>query len=359
MKSSTRVIVIAALVAAAGGTVGCTIVAPGGGNDGGTRIVVIRPDALPPPKSLEASVLYVANLQRSSANLATQYASIMLGLDGYLESLGLQVDNMGLISTYADQFGPRLLLGKSHQSPGSVPPISLLGLLAAAPIDAGAQDYQQLLPYINGALGNIGDGDLPVALKLLAASGSFDGDGQTSEAKNLIDFGRGIDANALPPALGGIDRGALFDRPHDLFIVVYLQPVARRCALGSVPCQVDGRAPEDILLETGADGGAAWLNFAGGTIRPEQVVHVSVATSEGENVTAFRARCGAVPGFPRNLFDVIEPSPNPYFTPLMAALNAAHRGTGHAGDLCELMSSSPDDAIRSLGNGVAAVAGSN
>ena len=43
----------------------CTIVAPEG-KDAGIKIVPVpvpvpRPDALPPPKPLEASVLYVAN----------------------------------------------------------------------------------------------------------------------------------------------------------------------------------------------------------------------------------------------------------------------------------------------------------
>jgi hypothetical protein len=94
-----------------------------------------------------------------------------------------------------------------------------------------------------------------------------------------------------------------------------------------------------------------------GSLRPEQVVHVSIATSEGESIEAFRKRCAAVPGFPQNLFDVIAPSDNAYFTPLMNALDSAHRGTGAVGDLCNLIGAKPDDAIKALGNSVAAVAG--
>jgi hypothetical protein len=337
---------------------GCTVVTPAS-PDGGTKIVPvpIRPDALPPPKPLEASLLFVVNLHRSSANLSAQYASIMLGLAGYLQSVGLQIDNLGVISTYADQFGPRLLLGRQAGAP---PPgsQSLAAALAVASA-SGAVDYTTLLPFIAGSLGNISDGDLPVALNLLASSGSFDGDGETSEAKNLIAFGGAADVQALPPELGGIDRSAFFDRPRDLFIVVYLQPLPRRCAIGTDACQIDGRAPADLLEQTDADGGLTWLKFAGGSIRPEQVVHLAIATSEGESLDAFRARCGAVPGFPRNLFDVIAPSPNGYFTPLMASIDAAHAGTGHSGDFCGLIGSSPDDAIKALGTGVAAVAGTH
>src|SRR5437660_9249179 len=92
----------------------CTIVAPGKDDGGMTTIIPIpiRPDALPPPKPLEASVLVVANLERSSANLADKYAAIMGGLSTYLQSVGLNLANMGLIATYGDHYGPRLLLGR-------------------------------------------------------------------------------------------------------------------------------------------------------------------------------------------------------------------------------------------------------
>jgi hypothetical protein len=347
-----------ALILAAGG---CTIVTPAspdGGNKTKIIEIPIRPDALPPPKPLEASVLYVANLQRSSANLAGQYAGIMTGFEGYLQSVGLSIVNMGLISTYGDQFGPRLLLGRSQAAQSTPSSLALLGLLAAE-ADAGVTDYQSLLPLIAGSLGNIDDADLQPALQLLASSGNFDGDGETSEAENLIGFGAGLNAAALPPALGGIDRSALFDQPHDLFIVVYLQPLPRRCALPSAACNVNGQSPTDTFLATGADGGASWLTFASGSISPEQVVQVSIATSEGESEAAFQTRCTAVPGFPLNDLDVIGPSPNAYFTPLMAALNAAHPGTGHSGDFCNLIGSSPQAAIKALGDAVAAVATSH
>jgi hypothetical protein len=344
------------LVAAALALSACTIVAPGN-PDGGVKIVPvpIRPDALPPPKPLDASVLYVVNLERSSANLADQYAAIMIGLGSYLQSIGLQIDNFGVIATYPDVFGARLLLGRTQPTdPGAA---ALLGLLAAAG-DAGATDYAALLPLIASSLGNISDVDLPSALKLLASSGRFDGDSQSSEAKNVIEFGNGIGAAPLPVDLGGLDRSALFDRPRDLFIVVYLQPLGRRCALGGPNCLVDGRAPNDVFTDVAADGSLTWLKYPVGTLRPEQVVQVAIATTEGEPIDTFRKRCAAIPGFPKNLFDVIAPSDNSYFTPLMQDLNSAHRGTGAIGDFCSLIGAKPDDAIHALGNSVAAVAGS-
>jgi hypothetical protein len=338
---------------------GCTVVAPGKDDGGMTKIVPIpiKPDALPPPKALEASVLVVANLERSSANMAEKYATIMGGLNTYLDTVGLHVENMGLIATYGDHYGPRLLLGRRANEPTS--PILQGILLDALSRGANIQDYDGLLPVIAGALGNISDADLPIALGLLASSGNFDGDGETSEAKNLIEFGRGLNDEPLSPLQGGILRNELFDRPRDLFIVVYLQPLPRRCAMDSSACLVGGRRPVDIFTEKAADGSAAWLHFAGTGIPPERVLHVSIATTEGESLSSFRARCGAVPGFPKALYDVMAPSQNLYFRPLADGLNAVNRGTGSMGDFCELIGSNPELAVKKLGNSVAGVIGSH
>jgi hypothetical protein len=340
---------------------GCTIVTPPGKDGGPPKIQIkpvfipIRPDALPQPPALKASVLFVANLQRSSTNLAGQYASIITQFLGDLPR-SLAVVNMGLIATYGDQFGPRLLLGRSAASQQPPSSLALLGLLAQY-ADAGNSNYNSLLPYIGGTLGNIDDADLQPALQLLAASGNFDGDGVTCEAQNLIAFGEGLSSFSLPPELGGIDRSAFFDSPNDLFIVVYLQPLARRCQLPSNGCNVNGRSPSDIFLDTDGYGGATWLSFTSGTgISPAKVVQVAIATSEGESETAFATRCTAVPGFPQNDLDVIGPSANAYFTPLLAALNAAYPGTGQSGDFCTLIGSKADSTMRSLAISVAALA---
>ena len=352
-------VVLGSVFVVAAAAAGCTVVVPGGMDGGEPKIVLIpiRPDALPQPKPLTASVLVVANLQRSSANLADKYTKILTGLSAYLDGVGLKVENIGVIATYADRFGPRLVLG---QRPGTPPTDSqvLVAALARA-ADAGVHDYESLLPFIGGSLGNISNDDLPQVLRLLASSGSFEGDNPPrSEAEAVIKFGQGLGGEALPPILGGIDRTALFDKPRDLFIVIYLQPLERRCAENSAACQVDGRSPADILSESDAAGNAAWLKFPGGGIPAGQVVHVSIATAEGESLSAFRTRCSKINGFPGNLFDVMGPSANLYFKPLMLTLNAANRGTGHMGDFCELIAENPEDAVTKLGKSVAAVVGS-
>jgi hypothetical protein len=362
MKNRSLLLVL--LLASATAAAGCTIITPPSPDGGMTKKIYVpvpfpvRPDALPQPPPLTASVLFVANLARSSVNLSGQYATIMTGLLGYLTSRGLSIANMGLIPTYGDQFGPRLLLGRSAASGPPPSSLALLGLLAAE-ADAGVKDYQSLLPLIGPTLGNIDDADLQPALQLLAGSGNFDGDGQYCEAQNLIAFGQGLNAAALPPSLGGIDRRNFFDSPRDLFIVVYLQPLARRCGLPSDACNVNGRSPTDIFLDTDGYGGLTWLNFKSGTISPSQVVQVAIATAEGQSQADFEAKCKAVTGFPLNVLDDVGPSPNLYFTPLMASLNAAHPGTGQSADFCQLIGSMPTAAIQKLGASVAALAASH
>lgn len=359
-------ILLAACAALSGAA--CTIVAPDGPDAGPPKVKTVlvpfpvgKPTELPPPKPLEASVLYVANLQKSSANLASQYASIIVGLAATWQTAGLQIDNMGLISTYADQYGPRLLLGRSA---AAGPPVSSLALLAAlaAAADAGVTDPQALLAAIGPSLSNIDDSDptsVATALQLLASSGNFEGTGETSEAKNLIEFGQGLNAASLPAELGGIDRSSFFAVPHDLFIVVYLQPLPRRCALGSTACNQNGRSPADIFLDTNPDGTASWLNFASGGILPEQVVHVAVATAEGQSEKDFVTSCTALPGFPQNLLDVMAPSPNAYFGPLSNALNGAHPGTGQVADFCAMIDAKAALNIAKLGADVAGLASSH
>lgn len=357
----TRSLLLALLLASASAAGGCTIITPPSPDGGMTRKIFvpvpfpIRPDALPQPPPLTASVLFVANLARSSVNLSNQYATIITGLLDYLTQRGLSIANMGLIPTYADQYGPRLLLGRSAAAGPPPNSLALLGLLAAQ-ADAGVKDYQSLLPLIAPTLANIDDADIQPALQLLAGSGNFDGDGQLCEAKNLIDFGHALNIQGLPPQYGGIDRSAFFDSPRDLFIVVYLQPLARRCALPSDACNVNGRSPTDIFLETDGYGGATWLTFTNGTISPSQVVQVAIATAEGQSQTDFETRCKAVTGFPLNVLDDVGPSPNAYFTPLMAALNTAHPGTGQSADFCQLIGTMPTAAIQKLGSSVAALA---
>jgi len=354
----------AALVTVA--ATGCTIVVPpagGDGNgDGGKKPFPVPTPDTNPPKIVEAHMLFVLNLHQSSANLAPDYGSLADSLVTGLQLLGIDVVRWAVVPTYPGQDGLKLLLGQAQLPSGTtthIPsPTSLFpdaGLPALPlPNDTAPPTYPDP---------TAGAGDLVSSLQQLAASGRFDGIGTTNEAEGTIRVGQHLVDAQLPPELGGLDGAAFFDRQRNLFIVVYLQPLNRRCAMADASCHVDGRSPADIFTETNADGTAAWLKFGTGGMPIKQVVHVAIATKEGESADAFRARCGAVDGFPKALFDVMEPSNNLYFGPLLSALNQANAGTGQSADLCDLLGELQRDPLhrptmQRLVNSIAAEAGS-
>ena len=129
----------------------------------------------------------------------------MIGLASYLEGLwAVAVSTWASSPTYADRVRTPPA-ARPHAGRRGTPIDRSCWRRWRAAADAGVTDYASLLPFIAGALGNISDGDLRVALKLLASSGQLRRRRRDeSEAKNLIEFGRGLDGAALPAELGGI-----------------------------------------------------------------------------------------------------------------------------------------------------------
>jgi hypothetical protein len=359
-ETAKRFLGCAALVLAGA----CTIVIPPEKKPDPPVIISIPGDPPVKPKPLEAHALFVMNLHQSSANLAPHYVSMADGLIAGLSLRGINVVRWAVVPTYPGADGMRLLFGAQTTAPPTTSlPIPGIGGASGASGDmvsngmAGAggatgaaggtgsplpgpfndtvaptipPDLPEVPTLPNGV-------DIVTTLQRLAATGKYDGIGTVSEGEGVVRTGNHLVEAHLPADLGGLDGAAFFDRPRSLFLVVYLQPLARRCSLGTSDCAVDGRSPADIFNETEADGTATWLHFATGGMPIGQVVHVAISTKEGESPAAFRARCGAVNGFPANLFDVMEPSPAMYFDPLMTALNAAHPNTGQSADLCNLL----------------------
>jgi hypothetical protein len=368
---------------------GCTIVVPTPDPPKPKIVVVQVPGIKPPtPTPLEAHALFVMNLHQSSANLAQDYVTIADAVIAGLGTRGINVARWAVIPTYPGADGMKLLFGA--QTPTKLQPIPGLdagsifngsggGSIGAAvdaglglpipPIPAPQDDtipptVAPTIPPDLPAIPTLPNGtDIVTTLQKLAASGQYDGIGTTNEGEGVIRTGTHLVEAHLPPDLGGLDGAAFFDRPRSLFMVIYLQPLARKCAMSSTDCQVDGRSPADIFTEANADGTAAWLHFANGGIPISQVVHVAIDTKEGETPDAFRTRCKAVNGFPANLLDVMEPSQPLYFDPLVSALNTAHKGTGQAGDLCNLLGeiglSDPGQrkSLNALINSIASMAG--
>ena len=382
IRGTKRVWAGAVLLLAVGG---CTIVVPNPDPMKPPPVVVITPtNKTPPPiKPLEAHALFVMNLHQSSANLAPYYVNVADGLIAGLALRNINVVRWAVVPTYPGADGMRLLLGA--QAPTTLQPIpgvdgGTLGIPTSG-VGGATGGIPPLLPFNDTApastpvpttgvpaglpaIPTLPNGtDIVTALQQLAATGKYDGVDTTSEAAGVVALGQHLVATELPPELGGVDGAAFFDRPRSLFLVVYLQPLSRKCSLGTPECQVDGRSPDAIFNEANPDGTATWLHFASGGMPIAQIVHVALSTPEDESPAAFRARCAAINGFPPDLFDVMEPSSTSYFDPLLKSLNAAHPGTGQGADLCELFGeltlSDPNQrkALNLIINSVATMAG--
>jgi hypothetical protein len=330
---------------------GCTIVIPAPDPPKPPVIIMIpgAGNAPPPPTPVPAHVLFVMNLQQSSANLAPSYTALAEMLLAGLQKRGVNVERWAVVPTYPGNQGLQLLLGGdlSGATSGSIPGVDAGTPIYGPPIPASQPHDTAPVPSVptiippgglpSGTSQQLTPDQITSTLQQLAASGQFDGTDTRSEAEGVVRVGQHLVDATLPPDLGGLDGSAFFDKPSSLFLVIYLQPLARKCAYDSTDCQVDGRSPADIFTDTAADGTATWLHFATGGMPIGEVVHVAIATREGETPDAFRARCGNINSFPKNLLDVMEPSPASYFGPLLAALNAAHPGTGQSADLCDIL----------------------
>jgi len=331
----------------------------------------------------------VMNLHQSSANLAPYYVTVADALLAGLATRGINVIRWAVVPTYPGADGMKLLFGA--QTPPTFQPIpgldgGTIGISNGPGGASGSRDAAAsypppipptlpspadttptvppiVLPPDLPAIPTLPNGsDIVSELQKLASSGNYDGTNTTSEAAGVVSVGSHLVAAQLPPDLGGLDGAAFFDRPRSLFLVIYLQPLSRKCNLGTSDCMVDGRSPDVIFNEANPDGTATWLHFAKGGMPIDQIVHVAISTTEGETPTAFRARCKAINGFPPDLFDVMEPSSTSYFDPLLKSLNAAHPGTGQGADLCELLGELTLDpqqrkAMNMLVNSVASMAG--
>lgn len=336
----------------------CTVVVPGPGSGPGPGGGPDGDYTPPPPKPVEADLLFVINLDQSSANMAPHYAGefdtpgIADSLIEGLSLIGVNVTHWAVIPAYPPAGGGIRLLD------GGGPGFSVPMIIQPGPGAPGGAPDGAAAPSNT----SVTTTDVATQLQLLAATGNYDGPGSVSEAEGIVPVGQALDDAHLPPELGGIDGQAFFDRPRNLFVVVYLQPLARRCNLTDPQCQIGGRSPADIFTASAPDGTASWLHYASGGMPVQQIVHVAIATTEGESPDGFIQRCSGVNGFPKALLDVMEPSPTSYFKPLLAALNAANPGTGQSADLCDLLGElQPDSTVHPvmdrLVDSIAAMAG--
>jgi hypothetical protein len=264
-----------------------------------------------------AQALYALGLGRSAANLAGPYADIVGQINAALATSGVVVDRYAVLPQY--------------------------GSITGAPA----------LVWGNPSMG----GELSAALTAAATSGSFDAPiaGVTAEQFNLATLAAGLDTATLPPELTNGSSAPFFAPPNDVFLVVTIQPDKRLCADTDPACAVNGAAPVTAFSAAAADGTAAWLRFPAGSYPQKHVYQAFIATGENETTAQFQAKCSGVPGFPKALLDVMEPSPVPYYTDLATGLTAAGWAAEEI-DLCDLLGANGSSLVKSLAGHVAQAA---
>jgi hypothetical protein len=252
-----------------------------------------------PPPPIHVQALVAINLGRASTNLVGPFSSIVDHLGAALTTANIVLDQYAVVPLYGSATGaPELLYGY----PAS-----------------GAGELSSVLqpPTLSG------DYDQPIA-------------GVTAEQYNPYTIGGRLDTATLPPELTDGSTTPFFNAPADLFLFVTIQPSRRLCDEADPACAIGGADPVAAFSAVDGSGNAQWLKLPGGAYPAKRVYQVAFDTKEGETPAEFQARCGAIPGFPKALLDVMEPSPTTYYGDLAKGLG----GQGmHAEqlDLCEAL----------------------
>jgi hypothetical protein len=286
---------------------GCTIIRyveppEENNNNGGT----------PAPKVVD--VLVMIDLDRSAANLAPHYNSVLGSI-----AMALELNNVTVRSA---------AMAPLYSRTGQVVPL-LYG--EDDPRSEFAHWGEAILfyTYDDGA-------------RYLQTSADADGE-------NLAILGLELDRRAIyRPQTADPDAIPYFGEAADGLIVIYLSASERPCNAGSTACQLDGDHPGRYFTRTRANGHASWLAMGGGTgLPPGRIMHVAITTAENMSFGDFERRCTGETGFPAALLDVMEPSSNNYYGSFTQEVT---RGGGKSMmvDLCQAFSAKRESISLSI-----------
>lgn len=121
-----------------------------------------------------------------------------------------------------------------------------------------------------------------------------------------------------PPELGGKSGVRLFSNRPDVVLVVHLDSLERKAAYDEPTCRSAG-----TLSAQANDGTAAWLDYAGADMQPDEIYHWFLTTEEGVSDAAFLKECKKADGILESYFDVLQPSAKAYYGPLQQALEGS------------------------------------
>lgn len=179
-------------------------------------------------------------------------------------------------------------------------------------------------------------------LRFYAVQESLDDDAEPGCATDPVAYLGGALGEVVtqyPRALDGTSGLSVFGSAPDLVLVVHIDPLERRAGFDAPAC-----ASAQRLVERDADGRAAWLAYAGDDPAADRVVHWTITTPERVSRATFIDDCRAQEGFPSEVLDLIEPSAEALYGPLLAT--AEQRGFGvRSLGFCEMLADDRDFLI--------------
>lgn len=264
------------------------------------------------PKVLD--VLVMVDLDRSAANLAPHYNSVLASIGMALELNNVTVRSAAMAPLYSRS--------------GQVVPL-LYGENDPRSEFAHWGEAILFFTYDDGAL-------------FLQTPAQADGE-------NLAILGPEIARRAIyRPTTADPEAIPYYGEAGDGLLVVYLSASERPCGANEASCQLDGQQPGRYFTATGDNGHASWLTMADGTgLSPRRILHVPITTTEGVDFGTFESRCTRETGFPAGLLDVMEPSQNNYYGALVQQINS-NGGRAMSADLCQAFSNKRESIALSI-----------
>lgn len=307
--------VLCLLIASLFTTTGCTVFRDRDpkieDNNGGK--VVIKPK--------EIDLLILVDLDRGAANLSSHYHNIIATLVGELAIKKVNVRSAALAPLY-------------QRTGQSVPLLYGEGLESSE-----FSSFGETIAYYTF---DDGQNHLP--------------DNTKADGQNLADLGHNLGNQPIYHAESADPTGqAYFSEAADGMLVLYLSASARPCALNDADCMINGDTPpvkyfSELDKSDPDEPTAAWLQLANHTgLHPKRIFHLAIVTPEKVSYSDFANKCNGYPQFPATTLDVMEPSPNAYYTPFIEDLRKAG-GHGNVLDLCQVLSSRARTTLAATAN---------
>lgn len=304
LTTISRFAVVIALLAGAWAATACTVVHYVDDDDGSTT----------GPLPQVVDMLVMMDLSRGTANLSTEYGTILSTVVVALAEQNVTVRKAGLAPLYA-------------RAEGTVPIV-----------------YGEGDP--DGEFGGFGEA---IAFYTYDDGAQYLQDSASSESENLATLGSQLNQRAVyHPTTADGTAVPYYTEPADGFVVLYLTAAPRRCSASQDACNVDGRSAVEHFTRTDGDG-VSFLEFPGGSSLPlGKVFHGAIVTAEKTDYDTFYDMCAAYPNFPVGHLDVMQPSEQTsYYEPLVEGVKSAG-GAGEVVDLCEAMSGRAEPALLQL-----------